>query len=267
MRKISLTNGRMAVEILPDCGGAISVLRWIAPDRTACDLLRPARKEDIQARRAAGMSCIPLSPFTQPGRMQADPAEWTVQDASNIRATLTLHTEAGGTDGRASICQLLQRFELSPNGLRLQLTITNIGVRPLPVRAGLRLRPELRRECVLRGALSHIDAPASAQNRDLTPAAQAAGYRLGADALHVRLHLLRRDIRLEWPEEKMALSISPLQGFDIIGLDYSPAEREFSLTPLSDFPAGPGDGPGGMLLQQGDSLSAALLLSLVSLAV
>lgn len=264
MRKISLTNGRVAVEILPDCGGAISVLRWIAPDHTACDLLRPARKEDIQAAHAPGMSCIPLSPFIHTDRTQDDPAEWTVQDASNIRATLTLHTEAGGTDGPAASCQLLQRFELSPDGLRLQLTITNIGVRPLPVRAGLRLRPELRGECLLRGAISHMDGPD--QNRDLTPATLSAGYRLGTQALHVRLHQLRRDIRLEWPEGKIALSISPLQGFDIIGLDYSPAEREFSLTPLSDVPAGAGNGPDGRLLQQGDSLSAALLLSPVSLA-
>lgn len=270
MRKISLTNGALTVEILPDCGGAISAFRWMDSHNRPFDLLRIADAPP----------CIPLTLFALPDSsgphpraangLFADLAEWTVQDASNIRATLTLHREMPAEPGGGvSHYQLLQRFELGPEGLRIQFTITNIGVRSIPAEAGLRLRPDMRGVGRVRGVAPLIEMMPGTDNAvsRWTPAGLAAGYRLGEQELHVMLGHVRRDIRYEWPDDRLALVVAPLQGFDFIGLDYYPAQTEFWLTLMSHMPdAGAGITDTNML-QQGDSLSAALLLSAVPLAV
>ena len=284
MRKISLTNGKLTVEILPDSGGAISVFRWMDSHRRSFDLLRPARESEITNRLAGAMSCIPVTPFATPGNqtahqqaagpVHADLAEWTVQDASNVRATLTLHKEAGASDSLFSNCQLLQRFELGLDGLRIQFTITNIGVRPISARAGLRLRPDIRGACILRGTVPHIEKADPAEDKPptraamiLSPAELAAGYRLAGQELHVMLKHVRQEFRYEWPEDNLALTVTPLQGFDFIGLDYNAEEQEIWLTPLSHMAPSLDGMTGGNQLMQGDSLSASLLLSAVPLSV
>jgi hypothetical protein len=274
MRKLSLTNGRLTVDILPDCGGAISVLRWMDSERRSFDLLRAASENEIASRLASALSCVPLPPLATPDNSHeaipnpADLAEWTVQDASNIRATLTLHQDAGKPDNAPASYQLLQRFELADGGLRILFTITNIGVRPMPARAGLRLRPDLRGGCVLKGAVSHIEAmqrPPMPEAPSLTAAGLAAGYRLAGQEMHVMLNHVRRDLRFEWPQDNLALVVTPLQGLDFIGIDYNPVAQEIWLTPLSHIAADPAGVTGGNPLQQGDSLSATLLLSAMQL--
>ena len=284
MRKISLTNGKLTVQILPDCGGAISGFRWMDSHRRYFDLLRAARESEIAIRLAGAMSCLPVTPFATPGiltahqqaagRIPADLAEWTVQDASNTRATLTLRTEAGAPDSLFPNCQLLQRFELGIDGLGIQFTITNIGVRPMLAHAGLRLRPDIRGAGVLRTTVPHIERVDPAEDRPptmaailLSPAGLAAGYRLARQELHVMLENARGEFRFEWPEDNLALAITPLQGFDYMGLDYNADEQEVWLTPLNHRAAGMDGITGGHQLMQGDSLSASLLLSATPLDV
>ncbi len=276
MRKISLTDGKFSVEILPDCGGAISALRWIAPTGQTFDLLRPARAEDIAGRIADRMSCVPVTSFAASeagGSAQIDLAEWIVQDASNIRATLTLHKEAGHkkvgkNEALQSSYQLLQRFELGPKGLRIQLTLTNIGVKPMPARTGLRLHPDWRGENILRGALTPVDAAGQARPGSHSPTATdlAAGYPLARQDIEVCLRYQGREIRYEWPEERLALVLSLVEGFDYVGLNYNAGRHEIWLTPLSRLTADGSAFFGTGLLQQGDSLSAILLLSTAALA-
>lgn len=262
MRKISLTDGRMSVEILPDCGGAISALRWLSPGGKIIDLLRPAQSEDILTRNADQMSCIPISPVASPTQ---EVSEWIVQDASNIRATLTLHTETHENAAPHSGYQLLQRFRLGLDGLSIQYTLTNIGVNSMFARIGLRLRPDWRGNNVLRGTLMHMDA---AKRESHAPSCDelAAGYRLSSQDIHACLRYQGKPVRYEWPEERLALVLGQLTGFEYVGVTYKASHPAIRLSLLShpdmDSFAFPGTSP----LQRGDSLSATLLLSAAVLA-
>ncbi len=279
MRKLSLDDGEMSVEILPDCHGALSAVRWAPPGGDTVNLLRPADAADIMSRDAAQMSCVPVAAFSGPaaGQLIPHPREqaqriadfpgsrsWTVQDSSNVRATLTLHEEGGyKADGKHALpwaYQALQRFELRPNGLRMQLTVTNTGVRPLPLYAGFRLRLAGRGETVLRGALAPIRT-GDEHNNGPTEASLAKGYHLPGYDVSVRLRKLGPELRVEWPEERLAIKLTTLQGFEYAGLEYAARRQNIWLTLLSHNASGAPENPGASLLQQGDSLEEALLLA------
>lgn len=266
MRKISLTDGRLSVEILPDCGGAISALRWISPARKAFDLLRPARAEDIAERNADQMSCIPVAPAAGP---EDGLAEWIVQDASNIRATLTLHKDAGENEALQSSYQLLQRLALDAKGLRIDLTVTNIGARPLAARTALRLHPDWRGESILRGNLMPVDMDAKPSDDALHPTIRdfAAGLRFGGGQdVDILLRHLRPEIQYEWPEERLALMLNQIQGNEYVRLEYKANQHDIWLTSLSHSGTDSVGTSGTSMLQMGDSLSASLLLSPIILA-
>lgn len=265
MRKISLTDGRLSVEILPDCGGAISALRWISPAGKTFDLLRTARAEDIAERNADQMSCIPVAPATSP---ENGLAEWIVQDASNIRATLTLHQEAGENEALQSSYQLLQRLALDAKGLRIDLTVTNIGTRPLAARTGLRLHPDWRGESILRGNLTPVDMDGKPSDDALHPTTSdfAAGFRFGGQDVDILLRHLRPEIQYEWPEERLALMLNQIQGNEYVRLEYKANQHDIWLTSLSHPGTDNADTSGTSTLQKGDSLSASLLLSPIMLA-
>lgn len=265
MRKISLTDGKLSVEILPDCGGAISALRWVARTGPAVNLLHPACPENRAVCDASRMSCIPVAQFANEAKSlsaaQPDLAEWTVQDASNIRATLTLHKGVGENESLQSSCQLLQRFELVPEGLKIQLTVTNIGVSPIAALAGLRVRPDWRGENILRGDLTPADGVRRSKDGEL-----AGGYRLADRDVQVCLRQQGRALHYEWPEERLALVLIPVQGFDYVGLEYKAVQQEVRLTLLSHGVEDHSDYSGIPMLQQGDSLCTTLLLSAGMLA-
>ena len=265
MRKISLTDGRLSVEILPDCGGAISALRWISPAGKTFDLLRPAHAEDIAERNADQMSCIPIAPAASPS---SGLAEWIVQDASNVRATLTCHKEIGEHEPLHTSYQLLQRLALDAKGLRIDLTVTNIGTRPLAARTGLRLHPDWRGESILRGDLTPVDMDEKPSDDALHPTASdfAAGFRFGGQDVDILLRYLRPKIQYEWPEERLALMLNQVQGNEYVRLEYKANQHEIWLTPLSHPGTDNPDTPGASTLQKGDSLSASLLLSPIILA-
>lgn len=265
MRKMSLTDGRLSVEILPDCGGAISALRWISPAGKTFDLLRTARAEDIAERNADQMSCIPVAPATSP---ENGLAEWIVQDASNIRATLTLHKEAGENEALQSSYQLLQRLALDAKGLRIDLTVTNIGTRPLAARTGLRLHPDWRGESILRGNLTPVDMDGKPSDDALHPTTSdfAAGFRFGGQDVDILLRHLRPEIQYEWPEERLALMLNQIQGNEYVRLEYKANQHDIWLTSLSHPGTDNADTSGTSTLQKGDSLSASLLLSPIMLA-
>lgn len=260
MRKISLTDGRLSVEILPDCGGAISALRWVSPGAKTFDLLRPASAHDIAGRNTDQMSCIPISPV--PGLNQ-EPAEWIVQDASNVRATLTLHKEPDKNEAQQSSYQLLQRLALDANGLRIDLTVTNIGTKPLLARTGLRLHPDWRGEAILRGDVAPVDQNESSGRDTRQPGISdfAGGLRFSEQNIDIVLRHLRSHIQYEWPEESLALMLTLIQGNEYVRLEYNARRREIWLTPLSHPGTDDAGAPAATMLYLGDSLSASLLLS------
>ena len=270
MRKISLTDGKMSVDIVPDCGGAIAALRWRAPSGQPHDLLHPATAGEISGRVANRLACLPIAAFGNigpQGDVPGDLTEWTVQDASNIRATLTAHKEFGVSQDPASalhwVCQLLQRFELGPTGLRLQLTVTNIGVQPMPARIGLRLQVSLKDPMILQGRFAPAALSATPDPDPATPTAEsfAAGVSPARSDVHICYRSLGGEVGIAWPRERLALSLLLTQGLDFVQLDYDADQRELWLTPLSHTGAPDADSSGCQILQQGDSLEASLLLS------
>ena len=211
------------------------------------------------------MSCIPVAPATSP---ENGLAEWIVQDASNIRATLTLHKEAGENEALQSSYQLLQRLALDAKGLRIDLTVTNIGTRPLAARTGLRLHPDWRGESILRGNLTPVDMDGKPSDDALHPTTSdfAAGFRFGGQDVDILLRHLRPEIQYEWPEERLALMLNQIQGNEYVRLEYKANQHDIWLTSLSHPGTDNADTSGTSTLQKGDSLSASLLLSPIMLA-
>lgn len=260
----------MSVDILPDCGGALGALRWRAPAGQTYDILRPANAQTICDRVADRLSCLPITPFGDTGvrrDVQRDLAEWTVQDASNVRATLTVHKELAASDAHASAphwsCQILQRFELVRDGLRVQLTVTNVGVQPMPARIGLRLHLMTYGQMIIRGQFEPVASTGALEHGLTPPSAEmfAAGFCPAQQDIHLYQRCLGNDIRIEWPQEKLQLTLSLMQGLEYVRLDYDAAQRELWLSPLSHANSSAADTHSIQILQQGDSLEASLILS------
>lgn len=142
-----------ALELLPALGGAVTTLR-----HQGHDVLRPAP----EAPDVLATGCFPLAPYANriargwfafDGREYRLPlnfgdhphslhgrgwqAEWTVAEASADRAVLA-HAHDGGK-GWPWPYRAEQRFELTPGGARIMLSLANRGDTPMP--AGLGLHP------------------------------------------------------------------------------------------------------------------------------
>lgn len=254
MRKLSLDNGEYSLEILPDLAGALSAFRWTAPSGQVFNLLRPAAGADLLSRNAGRLS---LTPLVASDQGLAEPERWTVQDASNIRATLTWQNGQDHESGALS-CQLLQRFELTPDGLKILLSLTNLGVQPMPAQIALRLRPDWRGQSRFRGEVTAISATTG---RMPGMAEFSAGLALGREDLELCLGLPGSSVEFLWPEDRMALTLSFVSGFKFLVLEDAPQRREIHLSPYSHMPGTQNAAPGFINLKQGDSLAANLQLS------
>ncbi len=275
MRKLSLENRIMSVDMLPDCGGAIAALR-LKSGGEVYDLLRPATLADIEARNLGHMACLPLAPFatyTKDGYLRfgdevvalgkvADaarqlPTYWTVQDASDTRATLTWYHEPG-LWGWPWGFQILQRLRLSDEGLEIYLALTNIGAKPMPAGIGLRFTLDCRERTLLMGAQpvgGQDSQPVSLGVKDLAFNALPAGGCL----------------QVQWPEAQLALDLTLGGPFSIVNLRSRANNQRAILQPATHsgaaFNADGGVRTGGMaVLQQGDSLAGTATLAARSLS-
>ena len=259
MRKIRLTNGRFSVDILPDCGGALGALRWHTPEGLVHDMLASASAGDIAEQSTANMSCLPIAVYAQAITGCDTLDEWTVQDASNIRATLTRHEEGAAKTPHWN-CQALQRFELTQDGLHVRYTLTNIGVAPVPARIGLRLRLNGRANMQLRGEMEPVmgttDSPSCPP-----PGNFRTGFQFLDQNVQITLRHKKNEFFCTWPEDRLMLKFTLDHGLNYIGVDYRAAQKQVWLTPLSHAPKDETGHPAFQILQQGDSLEAILFLS------
>jgi len=268
MRKLSLENRSISVDILPDCGGAIAALRHKAGGKVI-DLLRAASAADIEARNLGHMACIPLAPFAA---WTADkylrfggeavelgavaeaarhlPTYWTVQDASDVRATLTWYHQPG-LWGWPWGFQILQRLRLHGDGLELYIALTNIGAKPMPAGIGLRLNLDWRGETLLHGA-------------------GGAPVALGMKDIGFNGRILDAGLQVQWPHEGLALDVAPGGPFAYFNLRSRARDHRAVLQPETH--TGEAFGPdggareGGMaILAQGDSLAGTVMLAARSL--
>lgn len=259
MRKIRLTNGRFSVDILPDCGGALAALRWHTPEGLVHDMLASASAGDVAGQSAVSMSCLPIAAYAQAITGGGTLGEWTVQDASNIRATLTRHEEGAAQTPHWN-CQALQRFELTQDGLHVRYTLTNIGVAPVPARIGLRLRLNRRANIQLRGEMEAVMAAADGPSLP-PPGNFRNGFQLLDQDIQITLRQLNNEFFCTWPEDRLVLKFTLDHGLNYIGVDYRAAQKQVWLTPLSHAPTDETGHPAFQILQQGDSLEAILFLS------
>lgn len=281
MRKLSLENRIMTVDMLPDCGGAIAALRLKTGAGAPVNLLRPATQADIEGRNLGHMSCIPLAPFASysfggfpdgylrfggvvvklaevANAARAQPTFWTVQDASDVRATLTWYHEPG-LWGWPFGFQILQRLRLNEDGLELYMALTNIGPRPMPAGMGLRLNLDWRAGTQFRAALAGQGIP------------QATPFALGVSDIGFNARLEDENMQVEWGAERLALGITLGGPLQYLNLRSRRRDHRIVLQPATHFEAfGPDDRvrQGGMaILQQGDSLAGTMLLTARDLTV
>lgn len=275
MRKLSLENRAMAVDMLPDCGGAIAALRLKSSDGKTVNLLRPAALADIEAHNLGHMACIPLAPFAAysfggfpegylrfggeavklaevAAAARTQPTYWTVQDSSDVRATLTWYHEPG-LWGWPWGFQILQRFRLHDDGLEIYIALTNIGPRPMPAGMGLRLNLDCRGKTMFRAALDGAGAPRE------TP------FALGQGSLSFNARAVQDGMDVEWADEGLGLGITLGGPLQYLNLRSRALDRRSVLQPATHSQSFGPDGSlleGGMaILQQGDSLAGTAVLA------
>lgn len=166
MHKISLRNDNYAVEILPALGGAISSFRACAASGEEFDLLAPAdlaAPNNVTGGANGQFAAQPRLPFvTEAAASRVNGGKianshWTVQDASDVRATLTCYFSSTTTEQPWEF-QLLQRIVIQPEGLQIYLALTNIGKQPMPAQLGMALRLPPQAEIRLDGISYSPDA-------------------------------------------------------------------------------------------------------------
>jgi aldose 1-epimerase len=157
---ITLHAGRSSLVLAPEIGGAIA--GWTYGNAPVMRLPDP---EAIVAGRSRGLSSFPLVPYSnrigyarfsfggeafELGRNFGDPhalhgvgwtSRWSVPEATDTRATLALAHDPSGAGARKWPFAFLaeQRFSLSQDTLRIEMSIRNTDPRPAP--AGLGLHP------------------------------------------------------------------------------------------------------------------------------
>ncbi len=235
MHKISLRNDNYAVEILPALGGAISSFRAVSHSGEELDLLAPANAtSDSAPRRFAAQPRLPFAIEAAIGDSPENFATtpWTVQDASDVRATLTCYFSS--TTAQPWEFQLLQRLIIEAEGLQIYLTLTNIGKQAIPAQLGMAL-------CLPRQATICTGAPPD------TPVALPGWTDIAMPDYHAIA---------SWPSSACQLAIDTDASLSTLWLEAADSPP----TPAGDVrkPAPPADPP---LLTQTDSCAGHLQLS------
>ena len=154
---VTLRNGPLGLVLAPRVGGAIARF-WSAAAGAPVELLRPAPAAALARGDPWAMACFPLVPWSnriRGGRFTFDGRAVTLRP--NLHSsrhaihglgfetawTLT-HADSGSAlleqrhapDAWPWAYHARQRVELSPNGLRLALDVTNESATPMPVGMG-----------------------------------------------------------------------------------------------------------------------------------
>ncbi|SNS77677.1 aldose 1-epimerase [Noviherbaspirillum humi] len=153
---ITLEAGKQRLRLIPSLGGSVAAWDWKAGDAWA-PLFRPW---DGQSEERYSFACFPLVPWSNRitgGGFEHDgvfhpvklnkPGEaypihgdgwmqpWQVQDQGDGAITLAL--ESHRFDGDPYDYRSTQRFILEPHALRIELSVTHHGEKPLPYGLGL----------------------------------------------------------------------------------------------------------------------------------
>ena len=281
-----------ALELSATLGGSITRFCWQRPDEPALDLLRPAAESALNGGDVEGTACFPLTPFSNrlrdgrclfrgreirlPRNTSGPHVEhghgwqrpWQVSEAGRNHATLRLDHQA---DAWPFPYEMVQRFRLEPDGLRIELRTRNTGKTAMPY--GFGLHPYFPRTpgCRLEAAATgfwETDAEVMPTRQVALPAALglAAGLRVDAQALDNVLTGWDGRVVIHWPEHRARLAIEAQGPLRFLVLYTPPGESYFCAEPVSNCTdafnlANEGRSDTGMLvLDPGESVSAWLTL-------
>ena len=245
---------------MPGVGGAIARYWWTL-EGASMDWLRPAAARDIAARDAAGMACFPLVPFSnrvRHGRFDFDGREirlplnqlpaphtehghgwqapWTVVARADDRLTIEYRHRA---DAWPFAYRARQTFRLSPRSLVVDIALTNLARRRMPV--GIGLHPYFPR--TPRTVLTARTERIWLTDREVMPVALAdppPAYRLDRGLRVARRELdnaytgWRRRAEIRWPERRARLVMSARGPLSFLVVYSPPGESYFCAEPVSN---------------------------------
>jgi aldose 1-epimerase len=257
---LSLASADMALDLCPELGGSITGLRWRHPARGWIDLLRPSAKADLARHNIEGVSCFPLTPFSnrlRKGRFEFDgrrivlpinaggphaehghgwQSPWQAADRTPAGVTLRLTHKA---DAWPFDYVMEQRFRLDPQGLIVELMARNDSLRPMPF--GFGLHPYFPRTpaCRLTAAVSgfwETDAEVMPLRHVAPPATldPAKGLRVAGRTMDNAFTGWQGLALIDWPEQALRLSMTATPNLDFLVVYIPPGDDYFCAEPVSN---------------------------------
>lgn len=288
-QRISLADGELTLELLPDLGAAVASLRY-----QGRDALRPAPPGTGDPFETAAFALVPFANRIAGGRFQvggrqvriernapgqAHPLHghawrlpWRVQSAARARAVLSFEHPPDSWPWHYAVTQTLT---LHAGSLEVLLTLENLDSTPMP--AGLGWHPYFHKG---RGALlqAHLEG-VWLTDEEMLPVRLAHGARFAhwgrGDALAQpqlidHCHTGWNGVaRIMLPEQRLRLTLSASRELRWLHI-YSPPEKDFfCIEPVSQMPnavnrSAPPALTGHRLLAPGERFDASVTLSVVN---
>ncbi len=288
-QRISLADGELTLELLPDLGAAVASLR-----HQGRDVLRPAPPATGDPFETAAFALVPFANRIAGGRFrvggrevliernapgQAHPLHghawrrpWRVQSAARDSALLSFEHPPDRWPWHYAVAQ---RFTLHAGSLEVRLTLENLDSTPMP--AGLGWHPYFRKG---RGALLEANLEGVwLTDEELLPVRLAHGTRFArwgrGDAL-AQPQLIDHChtgwdgvARILLPEERLCLTLTASRELHWLHI-YSPPDRDFfCIEPVSQMPdavnrSAPPALTGHRLLAPGERFEVSVTLSVVN---
>ncbi len=235
MPPITLNANSLAVTIDPDTGGRLTAFTLKNPTGTQSNILHPHPKSGASFVMAPWTNRVKDAKFTFQGTQYnlgpnhpdstsihgvARDLPWTIADRSPVSARLTLDSRAvpmGATTRFPFAFGCVQRFELAPDALTIDLSVTNLDTKPFP--AGCGHHPYFSRTLFHSSDVLTIKAPVTGHypashqiptgppiNDDFCAALQSGDSFIGAELDEV-FTKANEPIELHWNKSDVRLTI------------------------------------------------------------
>lgn len=285
-RMILLRHDGFELGLIPDAGGSVALFR-----HEAKELLRTAT-----SRAPTDMAAFPLFPFSgrighgrfiwQSRKVQLDRnfppephaihghawlAEW---DTVTVTADRALLRYVHAADAWPWAYRAEQHFRLGPNGLTLDLSLTNLADEPMP--AGLGWHPYFPSAGAEIEADTAIVWETGADMLPLPPRTPEAAEQLRGGVAVSRLALdtpyatASRPVTIRWPAQKRVLRMLPDDTLRFLIVYTPPGKDFFCAEPVSHVPdmvnlGAPPEETGLIALPPGETLKGTIRLELAPL--
>jgi aldose 1-epimerase len=257
---LSLAAGDLALDLCPKLGGSVTGLRWRHPSGEWVDLLRPTNAASLASRNIEGVSCFPLTPFSnrlRKGRFEFQGREivlprntdgphvehghgwqspWQAVDGAPDHAVLRLTHRA---DAWPFDYVIEQRFQLHAGALDVELMARNDSDRAMPFGFGLHpyfpRTPDCRLTAAVAGfwetdaevmPLRHIPPP---RGLDPTP-----GFAVADQRLDNALTGWQGRAIIDWPERATRLTMAATAALGFLVVYIPPDADYFCAEPVSN---------------------------------